>query len=70
MSDVELREIDPADEAALRAWWAVARAASAERAFDAWPVWEVAQVAATQDRTDGRAVLLLALRDGDVVGSG
>lgn len=70
MSDVQIREVDPADETLLRAWWTVGRAASAERPFDAWPVWEVARVAATQDRTDGRAVLLLALRDGDVVGSG
>ncbi|MBB6628790.1 GNAT family N-acetyltransferase [Nocardioides sp. KIGAM211] len=70
MSDVEIREVDVHDEPALRVWWETGRAASAERPFDAWPVWEVSRVALPRERSDGRKELVTATRDGAVVGAG
>lgn len=70
MTTCEIRVVDPTDEAALRAWWEVGRDATAERAIDAWPVWEVSRAALPVARTDGRTVLLSAVGDGAVVGAG
>ncbi len=70
MTTYEIRVVDPRDEPALRAWWEVGEAATAERPIDAWTVWEVSRRALPVPRTDGRLVLLSAL-DGDVtVGAG
>lgn len=70
MTTYEVREIDPHDEALLRAWWEVGRDATAERPVHAWPVWEISRTALPMPRTDGRLVLVGAF-DGDrVVGSG
>jgi RimJ/RimL family protein N-acetyltransferase len=66
---LQIRKVDPRDEAALRSWWEVGRDASAERPLEAWPVWEVARAMLPVARTDGRLVLLEAVRDGLVVGS-
>ncbi|GGO76466.1 GNAT family N-acetyltransferase [Nocardioides deserti] len=64
-------EIDPADERALRAWWEVGEAASRERAYDAWPTWEVARVAVPRPRPDLDVVLTVATdADDRVVGAG
>jgi len=67
--ELEIRVVDPRDEAALRSWWEVGRDASAERPLEAWPVWEVSRALLPVPRTDGRLVLLDAVRDGRVVGS-
>ena len=69
MSDVQICEVEPRDEAALRSWWEVGRAASAERPFEAWPVWKVSRALLPVPRTDGRLTLLSAAVDGRVVGS-
>ncbi|MEJ7795984.1 MAG: GNAT family N-acetyltransferase [Nocardioides sp.] len=69
MNHVDVREIDPGDEAQLRAWWEVGRASTAERPIDAWPHWEVSRVTLPRRRTDLARTLLGAF-DGDrVVGA-
>lgn len=66
-----LSEVDPTDEAQLRAWWEVGRSASRERAFDAWPVWELSRLALPRPRDDLDLVLVAATDDtGRVVGTG
>lgn len=52
--------VDPTDEAALRAWWDVGNAASAERPVAAWPVWEISRAALPMPRTDSRNLLFVA----------
>jgi GNAT superfamily N-acetyltransferase len=69
VSVLQIREIDPRDEAALRSWWEVGRDASAERPLEAWPVWEVSRALMPVPRTDGRQILLEAVQDGCTVGS-
>jgi GNAT superfamily N-acetyltransferase len=69
VSELQIREVDPRDEAALRSWWEVGRDASAERPLEAWPVWEVSRRLLPVPRTDGRLTLLTAVRGGCVVGS-
>jgi GNAT superfamily N-acetyltransferase len=66
----EIRTVDTADEAALRAWWEVGRAATAERPVDGWPVWEVSRQALPMRRTDGRLVLVGAHEGDRTVGAG
>lgn len=70
MTTCDIRTVDPADEVALRAWWEVGAAATADRPVDAWPAWEVSRAALPVPRTDGRQVLLQAVEAGDVVGAG
>jgi len=68
---IEIRAIDASDETALRAWWEVGSAvAAAERPFDAWPAWERSRVTLPAVRSDVGRVLLVAVEDGVVVGSG
>ena len=69
MSEIELRTLEAGDEALLRAWWEVGRAASVERPFDAWPSWEAVRTKVATPRTDGHAVRWAALADGRVVGA-
>ena len=69
MDELQIREVDPHDEAALRSWWEVGRDASAERPLEGWPVWEVSRRLLPVPRLDGRLVLLEAVQDGRVVGS-
>lgn len=70
MSTLEIREIDPSDEALLRAWWQVGHAASAERPFEAWPAWEVSRLSLPARRTDVTRTLLGAFADGTPIGAG
>jgi GNAT superfamily N-acetyltransferase len=65
-----IRPVDTADEADLRAWWEVGRAATADRPVDAWPVWEISRAALPMPRTDGRLVLRAAVDGGRTVGAG
>jgi GNAT superfamily N-acetyltransferase len=69
VSALQIREIDPRDETALRSWWEVGRDASAERPLEAWPVWDVSRALMPVPRTDGRQSLLAAVQDGSTVGS-
>ncbi|MDN4173766.1 GNAT family N-acetyltransferase [Nocardioides sp. SOB77] len=67
---MDVTVVDPSDESALRAWWEVGEAASRERAFDAWPAWEVSRVSIPRPRPDVDVVLVAAALDGRVVGAG
>ena len=67
---IEVRETDPADEPALRAWWEVGHAAEAERPLDLWTPWEVARRALPAPRPYARTVLLSAHEADRVVGAG
>ena len=70
MSDVDIREVDRADEAALHAWWSAGHAAQSERPVDLWPDWEISRLSLPELDPDNRIVLLGAY-DGDaMVGSG
>jgi GNAT superfamily N-acetyltransferase len=69
VSDVEIREVDRADEAELHAWWSSGHAAMSERPVDLWPDWEISRLSLPQADADNRIVLLGAY-DGDaMVGS-
>lgn len=70
MTTFRTRVIDPHDEALLRAWWEVGRAATAERPIEAWPVWEISRDALPMARTDGRLVLVSAFEGDRTVGAG
>ena len=66
---LEIRDIDPQDETALRAWWEVGRAATAERPGNPWPAWEVSRSALAADNPEYDTSLIGAF-DGDaMVGS-
>ena len=61
---MEIREIDPTDDAALRVWWEVGHGAHEERPPDAWPSWEVARARYSSPSPERRTTLLVA-RDGE-----
>ena len=67
---IEIRVLDPHDEALLRAWWEIGRDATAERPVDAWPVWEISRTALPMTRTDSRLVLVSAHEAERMVGAG
>ena len=67
---VDIEQIDPRNEAALRAWWEVGHSATAERPGKPWPLWEQSRVALPADNPE-RAVTLLGAIDGrEMVGVG
>ncbi|KRF18956.1 hypothetical protein ASG90_03460 [Nocardioides sp. Soil797] len=69
MSVWEIREVDVHDEPVLREWWEVGHTASAERPFEAWPVWEVSKVTMQFPRSDSVITLLSAYDGPRAVGS-
>ena len=67
---VDIRADRPRNEAALRAWWEVGKAATAERPGKPWPVWEVSRIALPTDNPE-RGITLIGAIDGDaMVGAG
>ena len=67
---VDIEQINPRNQAALRAWWEVGHAATAERPGKPWPLWEQSKVALPADNPE-RAITLLAAIDGrEMVGAG
>lgn len=70
MDDLRIDEIDPADEAALRAWWEVGAAAAVDRPYDAWPSWRASRANLGRPRSDVARSLLVARSAGAVVGTG
>lgn len=65
----EISAVDQHDETALRAWWEVGRAATAERPGNPWPAWEVSRNALVADNPEYDTSLIGAF-DGDaMVGS-
>ncbi len=67
---VDIEQFNPRNEAALRAWWEVGHAATADRPGKPWPVWEQSRIALPADNPE-RGVTLLAAIDGrEMVGAG
>ena len=60
---VDLEQIDPRNEAALRAWWEVGHAATADRPGKPWPLWEQSRVALPAHNPE-RGITVLALHPG------
>ena len=63
---IEIHEIDPNDEVALRAWWEVGHAATRERPGKPFPAWEVSRTAIPADNPE-RATTLLGAHDGEAM---
>ena len=61
---LEIRAIDLHDETALRAWWEVGKAATAERPGNPFPAWEVSRTALPADNPE-RDTTLIGAFDGD-----
>ena len=67
---VDIEQINPRNQAALRAWWEVGHAATAYRPGKPWPVWEQSRVALPADNPE-RAITLIGAIDGrEMVGAG
>lgn len=67
---VDIEQINPRNEAALRAWWEVGRAATAGRPGQPWPGWEHSRVALPADNPEEEATLLAAIDGREMVGAG
>ncbi|NYE37220.1 GNAT superfamily N-acetyltransferase [Nocardioides cavernae] len=67
---VDIEQLNPRNEAALRAWWDVGNQANAYRPGKPWPVWEQSRVSLPAHNPE-RGVTLLAAIDGrEMVGAG
>lgn len=67
---VDIEQIDPRNQAALRAWWEVGHAATAERPGKPWPVWEQSRVALPAHDPERGITLLGAIDGREMVGAG
>jgi GNAT superfamily N-acetyltransferase len=67
---VDIEQINPRNEAALRAWWEVGHAATADRPGKPWPVWEQSRVALPADNPERGITLLGAIDGREMVGAG
>ncbi|MCW2736569.1 GNAT family N-acetyltransferase [Nocardioides sp.] len=67
---VDIEQLNPRNEAALRAWWKVGRAATAYRPGKPWPLWEQSRVALRADNPERGVVLLAAIDGREMVGAG
>jgi GNAT superfamily N-acetyltransferase len=67
---VDIEQINPSNEAALRAWWEVGRAATAERPGKPWPLWQHSRVALPADNPERGITLLGAIDGREMVGAG
>lgn len=67
---VSIEQIDPHNEPALRAWWEVGHAATAERPGKPWPVWEQSRVAMPRHHPEIGVSLLGAIDGREMVGAG
>ena len=67
---VDIEQINPRNEAALRAWWEVGHAATADRPGKPWPVWEQSRVALPADNPERGITLLGAIDGRRMVGAG
>ncbi len=69
MSDIDIREVDRADEAQLHDWWSTGHAAMSHRPVDLWPDWEISRLSLPQVDHDSDVVLLGAYDGEAMVGS-
>lgn len=60
---VDIEQINPRNEAALRAWWEIGRAATAHRPGRPWPLWEQSRIT-LQAHDPEREVTVLGAIDG------
>ena len=67
---VDIEQINPRNEAALRAWWEVGHAANAHRPGKPWPLWEQSRVALPADNPERGITLLGAIDGREMVGAG
>ncbi len=67
---VDIEQINPRNEAALRAWWEVGHAANADRPGKPWPLWEQSRVALPADNPERGITLLGAIDGREMVGAG
>lgn len=65
---LDIRAIDVHDETALRAWWEVGKAATAERPGNPFPAWEVSRTALPADNPERDTTLVGAYDGDDMVG--
>jgi GNAT superfamily N-acetyltransferase len=67
---VDIEQINPRNQAALRAWWEVGHAATAERPGKPWPLWEQSRVVLPADNPERGITLLGAIDGRELVGAG
>lgn len=67
---VDIEQINPRNEAALRAWWEVGHAATADRPGTPWPVWQQSRIALAADNPERSTTLLGAIDGREMVGAG
>jgi GNAT superfamily N-acetyltransferase len=67
---VDIEQINPRNEAALRAWWEVGHAATAYRPGKPWPVWEQSRVALPAENPERGITLIGAIDGREMVGAG
>jgi GNAT superfamily N-acetyltransferase len=67
---VDIEQINPHNQAALRAWWEVGHAATADRPGKPWPRWEQSRVALPADDPERGVTLLGAIDGREMVGAG
>jgi GNAT superfamily N-acetyltransferase len=67
---VDIEQINPRNEAALRAWWEVGQAATADRPGKPWPVWEQSRVALPAPNPEREVTLFGAIDGREMVGAG
>ncbi len=67
---VDIEQINPRNEAALRAWWQVGHDATADRPGKPWPLWEQSRVALPAPNPEREVTLLGAIDGREMVGAG
>lgn len=67
---VDIEQINPHHQAALRAWWEVGHAATADRPGKPWPLWEQSRVALPAPDPERGITLLGAIDGREMVGAG
>jgi GNAT superfamily N-acetyltransferase len=67
---VDIEQINPRNQAALRAWWEVGHAATAERPGRPWPVWEQSRVALPAENPERGVTIVGAIDGREMVGAG
>lgn len=67
---VDIEQINPRNEAALRAWWQVGHDATADRPGKPWPLWEQSRVSLPAPNPERDVTLLAAIDGREMVGAG
>jgi len=66
---VDIREVDPGDEAGLHQWWRTGHEAMAGRPFDLRPSWATTRAVMTRPHDDFEQTLLAAYDGAEMVGA-